>query len=513
MTQLTILQPAGATTTGTPGSTQSNGAADGANPFEQLLSGLLASGQVAPQGTIQLAAGTAGTLSAVAANGGAAGKTAVSAAGLLASTIGKQTAASMAEAGGAAPNSGTALTGANVLGIDGVLPTVGRGEQVQSKTGSQPLPSSTGASTTPITAALSKIKSSTVQGIPAAVTGKTATPAVPTPGGASAPANKAATTLTSATKGQSPAGAQNPQSATTLAGGSAVTAALNEKNAAPGDSVRKKASPTVVSGEVANAKVTIKAAVIDAPGARKKAEKAAAKNDSSATRAVKSKASARSTPQAPNGPTVAQAAQAATKANAAAPPPPTANAQPLDPFGPAPGSAVTVGSDGVTLVSVSSVTTSAGAESVTQNTAARAAAPPVPVPQQIAVQFSQALTEGAGRMSIQLQPESLGRIEVEIELTKDGKLSAAFVADRPDTLDMLQRDARALERALNDAGIRTDTGGLSFSLRGESGQSQQFSNSQSGSGGGGEFGGIKGDDIPTPRAPILNVNALLDIQV
>jgi len=41
------------------------------------------------------------------------------------------------------------------------------------------------------------------------------------------------------------------------------------------------------------------------------------------------------------------------------------------------------------------------------------------------------------------------------------------LAERPETLEMLQRDARGLERALQDAGLKTESGGLSFGLRGD----------------------------------------------
>jgi len=39
------------------------------------------------------------------------------------------------------------------------------------------------------------------------------------------------------------------------------------------------------------------------------------------------------------------------------------------------------------------------------------------------------------------------------------------MADRQDTLDLLQRDSRTLERALNNNGFRMDKGSLNFSLR------------------------------------------------
>ena len=67
-----------------------------------------------------------------------------------------------------------------------------------------------------------------------------------------------------------------------------------------------------------------------------------------------------------------------------------------------------------------------------------------------------------------------------MELSQDGKVRAFITADVKDTLDMLQRDARGLERALQDAGLRTDSNNLHFALRseqqGQGGQNQQGQN-------------------------------------
>ena len=40
-------------------------------------------------------------------------------------------------------------------------------------------------------------------------------------------------------------------------------------------------------------------------------------------------------------------------------------------------------------------------------------------------------------------------------------------AERSETLDLLQRDARSLEKALAEAGVETDSGSLEFSRQGE----------------------------------------------
>ena len=89
-----------------------------------------------------------------------------------------------------------------------------------------------------------------------------------------------------------------------------------------------------------------------------------------------------------------------------------------------------------------------------------------------------------------------------------------FIADRPETLDMLQRDARVLERALNDAGLRADSGGLSFNLRSDGSDLPEFANH---TGGSEKFGpGTNdgdGEMAPVARQATLNADALLDIQV
>ena len=84
---------------------------------------------------------------------------------------------------------------------------------------------------------------------------------------------------------------------------------------------------------------------------------------------------------------------------------------------------------------------------------------------QVAVQIQRAAAGGTDRLVIQLQPEELGRVEVRLEIGDDAAVRTTVIADRPETLDLLQRDARTLERALGNAGLRTDGDPLNFSLR------------------------------------------------
>jgi len=87
--------------------------------------------------------------------------------------------------------------------------------------------------------------------------------------------------------------------------------------------------------------------------------------------------------------------------------------------------------------------------------------------EQIAVKIRQAVGDGTDKINIKLNPHELGRVEVRLETAKDGSTTVTVLADRPETLDMLQKDARGLERALTDAGLRTDAASLSFGLRGD----------------------------------------------
>lgn len=98
-----------------------------------------------------------------------------------------------------------------------------------------------------------------------------------------------------------------------------------------------------------------------------------------------------------------------------------------------------------------------------------------PAPTQVAVHIQRAAQDGLDRVSIQLRPVELGRIEVRMEFGSDGVMRAKFMAENPQTLELLQRDLRGLEKSLQDAGIRTESGSLSFSLRddGRSAQQQQ----------------------------------------
>lgn len=92
------------------------------------------------------------------------------------------------------------------------------------------------------------------------------------------------------------------------------------------------------------------------------------------------------------------------------------------------------------------------------------------VTDQVKVQITKAINDGVDKIRIQLKPAHLGRVDVQLEMTHDGRVSAVVSADNKDTLNLLKQDARELERALREAGLNLNSGDLSFNLRGEGGR-------------------------------------------
>jgi flagellar hook-length control protein FliK len=78
---------------------------------------------------------------------------------------------------------------------------------------------------------------------------------------------------------------------------------------------------------------------------------------------------------------------------------------------------------------------------------------------------------GSKRFDIRLDPAELGRVDVNLEISDKGEVTARLVVDRVETLHLLQRDARTLERAFEQAGLKPSDAGVEISLRDSSDQS------------------------------------------
>jgi flagellar hook-length control protein FliK len=160
------------------------------------------------------------------------------------------------------------------------------------------------------------------------------------------------------------------------------------------------------------------------------------------------------------------------------------------------------------------VTADASATSTMVSEPARAipatATPPAPAAQPgalpagipfggLAVEIAGRAIAGKNRFEIRLDPPELGRIEVRLDVDRDGNVTSRLTVDRADTLDLLRRDAAGLERALQDAGLKTAGNGLQFSLRDQPMSQQQ-------TGGGSDTAQIVMQDEMLPPADVIPQN-------
>lgn len=88
----------------------------------------------------------------------------------------------------------------------------------------------------------------------------------------------------------------------------------------------------------------------------------------------------------------------------------------------------------------------------------------------LAVHIARKFETGVSQFEIRLHPMELGSLDISLTVADDGRVQAVLRAERPETLDMLQRDARVLEQQLRQAGLEVGSNSLSFSLSSGNGQ-------------------------------------------
>ncbi|MEW9854509.1 flagellar hook-length control protein FliK [Novosphingobium sp. M1R2S20] len=106
------------------------------------------------------------------------------------------------------------------------------------------------------------------------------------------------------------------------------------------------------------------------------------------------------------------------------------------------------------------------------------------VAREMGLEIARRVSAGGDELVIRLDPAELGRINIRMTVNEHGHLRAVVAADTPSVLDAIRNDISDLNRALEQAGVRTD--GQSFRFdRGGSGDSgsqwqQRYQQQQSG---------------------------------
>jgi len=133
---------------------------------------------------------------------------------------------------------------------------------------------------------------------------------------------------------------------------------------------------------------------------------------------------------------------------------------------------------------------------------------------QVAVHVSRALDSGSDSISIRLDPADLGRVDVKLDFGADGRVVATVLAEKPETLSLLQRDSQSLERALAEAGLKADSGSLNFGLRKDDGGfGREAPGHEGGTGFGRNGGGSLDEIVPVIPPRTLASMRALDIRV
>jgi flagellar hook-length control protein FliK len=134
----------------------------------------------------------------------------------------------------------------------------------------------------------------------------------------------------------------------------------------------------------------------------------------------------------------------------------------------------------------------------------------------IAIAIAARAQGGTNRFDIRLDPPELGRIEVRLGVDGKGQVTSHVTVDRADTLQLLQSQQSQLQRALEQAGLKTADNGLQFTLR-----DQSFAGQNNAGNGGGQQSAAQlvipdSDAAPIDTAQIysrLRLGGGLDIKV
>ena len=110
-------------------------------------------------------------------------------------------------------------------------------------------------------------------------------------------------------------------------------------------------------------------------------------------------------------------------------------------------------------------------------TATAATATAVPL-HGLAVEIAASALNGKSRFEIRLDPAELGRIDVRIDVDRNGQVTSHLRVEKPETLAMLQQTAPQLQQALQDAGLKSNNSGLQFSLRDQNSSGQNGGDNQ-----------------------------------
>ena len=86
------------------------------------------------------------------------------------------------------------------------------------------------------------------------------------------------------------------------------------------------------------------------------------------------------------------------------------------------------------------------------------------VANQLNLAISRAVEDGESQFTLRLNPAELGRVTVKLNFNEAGNVRAHVLVQNPETLELLQRDVRGLERAIETGGHKLEGASIEMSL-------------------------------------------------
>ncbi len=86
------------------------------------------------------------------------------------------------------------------------------------------------------------------------------------------------------------------------------------------------------------------------------------------------------------------------------------------------------------------------------------------VAQQVGLEVTRAVNAGNTEFTVKLNPVELGKVTIKMAFDKDGAASLRVLAQSPETVSLLQREVRGLERAIEAGGIKSAEANVSIEL-------------------------------------------------
>jgi flagellar hook-length control protein FliK len=84
---------------------------------------------------------------------------------------------------------------------------------------------------------------------------------------------------------------------------------------------------------------------------------------------------------------------------------------------------------------------------------------------QVALQLTKALDTRVNHLTFQLDPEHLGKVDVELKIMNDNHVQAIFHVDNPESYELLRKDSAELQALLSEAGFESSADDFSFNYR------------------------------------------------